>query len=264
MKQIEVVAVTHRGRVRDHNEDTVSVAGFQSGVVEGQPVRFVIDPVRPVTCLVADGLGGHAEGGRASRLAAATIADAAPSFHDQAAVVTAVVRANESVYAEMALDRTWSGMGSTVVVLVLTGGTWICANVGDSRCFLLRDDSLVQLSEDDSVAPAPGEATVATVVTQTLGGRPDATPITPHVIEQEVRPGDQFLLCSDGLTDELPAEAIEAELVKAADPRTAVEELLKATLVAGAHDNVSIVLVAVPEDDSDEHAGEPEEGTVHD
>jgi serine/threonine protein phosphatase PrpC len=148
-------------------------------------------------------------------------------------------------------------MGSTLVLLVLTGDRMICANVGDSRCFLLRDSHLVQLSHDDSLPPAPGQATVATVVTQTLGGRPERTAVDPHVLEAEFRPGDQFLLCSDGLTDELPPERIEAELGKASDPRTAVEELLRATLDAGARDNVSIVLIAVP--GGNDHI-EPEEG----
>ena len=261
MRHIDVVAVTHRGRKREHNEDTVAVAGFQSGVLEGQPVRFAIDPVRPVTCLVADGLGGLAEGGRASRLAAATITDAAPSFHDAEAVVRAVHQANEAVYAEMALIPSWSGMGSTVVLLVLTGDRAICVNVGDSRCLLLRDSHLVQLSRDDSMAPAAGERTVATVVTQSLGGRSRLAPVSPHVLETEIQPGDRFLLCSDGLTDELDPERIEAELAGADDPRAAVEGLLRATLDAGARDNVSIVLVSVPEEAAVQ-AGTAQEGTL--
>jgi serine/threonine protein phosphatase PrpC len=244
VRYIDVVAVTHRGRERGHNEDTVSVAGFQSGVVEGQPVRFTVDSVRPVTCLVADGLGGHAEGGRASRVAAATIADAAPLFHDTAAVVKAVQAANDAVYEEMAFQRAWAGMGSAIVVLVIVGDRMICANVGDSRCFLLRDGHLVQLSTDDSLPPEAGQATIATVVTQTLGGRHDRGEVEPHVLETGVRPGDRFLLCSDGLTDELAPEYIE-ELSRAVDPVIAVEGLLRATLDAGGHDNVSIVLATV-------------------
>ncbi|GAA2851031.1 hypothetical protein Acy02nite_34450 [Actinoplanes cyaneus] len=262
MRQLDVVAVTHRGRARDYNQDTVSVAGFQSGVLEGQPVRFAVDPVRPVICLVADGLGGLAEGSRASRLAAATIADAAPSLHDGRAVADAVRAANDAVYAEMAVRPAWSGMGTTIVLLVVAGERIICANVGDSRCFLLRDAHLVQLSRDDSVVPPPGEATVATVVTQSLGGRSEPTPVAPHLIEVDVSPGDRFLLCSDGLTDELEPERIEAELVKADDPVAAVTALLGATLEAGARDNVSIVLVTVPTEPPAEQAGTAQEGTV--
>ncbi|GAA4971135.1 hypothetical protein GCM10025331_75850 [Actinoplanes utahensis] len=213
-----------------------------------------------MTCLVADGLGGLAEGARASRVAAATITDAAPLFHDQDAVVRAVHQANDAVYAEMALTPAWSGMGSTVVLLVLAGDRAICANVGDSRCFLLRDAHLVQLSQDDSMTPA-GEETIATVVTQALGGTPRPTAVTPHVLETEVAPGDRFLLCSDGLTDELDVERIEEELVKAADPRSAVSALLRAALDAGARDNVSIVLVTVPEPPA-EPTGTAQEGNL--
>jgi serine/threonine protein phosphatase PrpC len=195
---------------------------------------------------VADGLGGHAEGGRASRLAAATVADAAASLHTAEAVVAAVRAANDAIYAEMALHDRWSQMGATIVVLVLTEGRAICVNVGDSRCFLLRGDDLVQLTRDDSPAPAAGETAVATIVTQTLGGRPAPSPVEPHVYQTEVVAGDRFLLCSDGLSDELDPGRIENELVKAPDQAAAVEGLLRAALDAGAHDNVSIVVAGIP------------------
>jgi serine/threonine protein phosphatase PrpC len=246
MSRLEVVAVTHRGRVRPRNEDTVAVAGFQSGAREGQPVRITVDAVRPVALLVSDGLGGHPEGGRASRLAAATVADQGPSLHDVDAVVAAVASANDAVYDEMAQTPAWSRMGATIVALVLTDGQAICVNVGDSRCFLLRGGDLVQLSRDDSPAPAAGETAVATIVTQTLGGRAHRTRVEPHVHHTEVRPGDRFLLCSDGLTNEVPADRIERELVEAADDLAAVEALLRGALDAGGRDNISIVLATVP------------------
>jgi len=136
-------------------------------------------------------------------------------------------------------------MGSAVVVLVLVDDRMVCVNVGDSRGFLVRDGHLVQLSTDDSLAPEAGETTIATVVTQTLGGRSERGDVEPHVLEGEVRAGDQFLLCSDGLTDELSPERIESELADANDPLAAVQQLLRATLDAGGHDNVSILLATV-------------------
>jgi len=206
-----------------------------------------VDTVRPVACLVADGLGGHAQGDRASRLTAATITDAASTFHDAGAVVEAVHAANDAVYEEMAHAGPWSGMGSTVVVLVIAGGDVICVNVGDSRCFLLRDDALVQLSSDDSPMPSVGSAAATTVVTQTLGGRHARAAVAPHVYRTAVCPGDRFLLCSDGLTDVVPVDRIEAELVKAADGTAAVEALLRAALDAGGPDNISILVAALPD-----------------
>jgi len=248
MNRFDVVAVTHRGRVRRHNEDTLAVAGFLSSAAEGEPVRFVLDTGRPVTCLVADGLGGHAEGGRASRLAAVVITDASPAFHESDAVARAVQEANAAVYDEMALVPGWSGMGATVVVLVLTGGEAICVNVGDSRCYLLRDRNLVQLSADDSPPPPVGAAGAGpvTVVTQTLGGSRNRSAVRPHVYRTPVAEGDLFLLCSDGLTDEVPLDRVEECLVKAEDEQGAAQALLRAALDAGGTDNVSIVLVAAP------------------
>jgi serine/threonine protein phosphatase PrpC len=245
MTRVDVVAVTHRGRERRHNEDTVAVAGYQSGVLEGRPVRFAVDTLLPVTCLVADGLGGHAEGGRASRLAAAVIGDAAPGLRDSEAVVRAVRAANDAVYEEMAYTPRWSAMGATVVVLVLVDGSAICVNVGDSRCFLQRAGSLVQLSADDSPAPAAGETAEPAVVTQTLGGWPAPAAVEPHVHRTPVEPGDQFLLCSDGLTDMVPLDRIEKEMAAAPDEVAGVEALLRAALDAGGRDNISIVLATV-------------------
>ena len=247
MSSIDVVAVTHRGRERRHNDDTIAVAGYQSGALEGRPVGFRADTVRPVTCLVADGLGGHPEGGRASRIAAATITDASTTFHGPQAVVAAVCAANDQVYAEMAHSPRWNAMGTTIVVLVFSAGEVYCVNVGDSRCFLLRGPDLVQLSADDSPAPAVGGTTVSTLVTQTLGGRPSPEPVTPHVYLTKVEPGDRFLLCSDGLTDEVPPDRIEREL-QDASLYGGVEALLRAALDAGGRDNVSILLAEYHED----------------
>ena len=245
MTAVDVVLLTHRGRERRHNEDTVAAAGYQSGMLEGRPVRLIVDTLLPVACLVSDGLGGHAQGARASRLAAATIGDAAHRFRDADAVTQAVRAANDAVYEEMAYAPQWSAMGATVVVLVLTDGEAICVNVGDSRCFLQRAGSLVQLSSDDSPAPAAGETAPATVVTQTLGGRPAPAAVDPHVYRTPVEPGDRFLLCSDGLTDEVPLDRIEKELAGAPDQVAAVEALLRAALDAGGRDNISIVLATV-------------------
>ncbi|MFI5907643.1 PP2C family protein-serine/threonine phosphatase [Dactylosporangium sp. NPDC051541] len=246
MNLVEVVAVTHRGRERTHNEDTVAVAGFQSSALEGRPVRLTVDTVRPVTCLVADGLGGHAQGERASRLAAAVVTDAAPGFHDADAVTAAVHAANDAIYAEMAHTPRWAGMGSTVVLLVLAGAEAICVNVGDSRCYLHRDDVLVQLSADDSPPPAAGSAAATSVLTQTLGGRSAPAAVAPHVHRTEVRDGDRFLLCSDGLSAVVPADRIEAELSKAGNGTAAAEALLRAALDAGGPDNISIAVVDLP------------------
>lgn len=246
MNRVDVVAVTHRGLRREHNEDTVAVAGFLSGVLEGEPTRITVSTARPVTCLVADGLGGHAEGRRASRLAAGVIADAGPTLHDDPAVVKAIAEADAAIRAEAAGSSAWAGMGTTVVVLTVNDGTARCANVGDSRCYLHRDGMLVQLSADDSPPPMPG-STVArtTVVTQTLGGTGSSSP-RPHVTSVAVEVGDRFLLCSDGLTDFVPEDRLDTVLA-GSDDLESLRTLLRDALDAGGEDNVSALLVTILE-----------------
>jgi serine/threonine protein phosphatase PrpC len=250
---IDAVAVTHRGRVRRGNEDTVAVAGFLSAAEQGEPVRVTVSSSRPFTGLVADGMGGHAEGGRASRLAAKVVTDASPAFRDPETIVAAVCEANTAIHAEAKVAGEWAGMGTTVVVLTVAGGTATCVNVGDSRCYLMRDENLVQLSTDDAPppvgSPSPGSRPVMKtgVVTQTLGGTVDERPVHPHVHQVEVRAGDRFLLCSDGLTDVVSVDEIEAGLNGSADAVDTVRDLLRRALDAGGPDNISALLLTIPE-----------------
>jgi len=248
VNRVEVVGVTHRGRVRPANEDTIAVAGFLSAVPEGEPVRLTVSSTRPVTCLVADGLGGHADGARASRLAAQVIVDASPTFADSAAIVAAVHRADANLYAGSGHPLPRGAMGTTVVVLTVSGADATCVNVGDSRCYLLRDGLLVQLSRDDSPPPSrPGPAVPTGRVTQTLGGRLTPAPIHPHVQRLSTIAGDRFLLCSDGLTDYLPVDDVENCLTGGGRPDDVVRDLLRRTLDAGGGDNVSALLVTILE-----------------
>lgn len=243
MNHVDVAAVTHRGRVRDHNEDTIAVGGFLSGAVEGEPTRLTLATARPVTCLVADGLGGHAEGARASRLAASVIVDASPAFHDAEAIVAAVGSADDAVRAEAALCPQWTNMGTTVVVLTLNDGEATCVNVGDSRCYLIRDGVLVQLSSDDSPIPAGAGGTRSRLVTQSLG----AGTVRPHVHTLKAVAGDRFLLCSDGMTDYVPLDDVEERLGAADDAVESLRGLLRAALDGGGGDNVSALLVTILE-----------------
>jgi serine/threonine protein phosphatase PrpC len=248
MTKLDVAAVTHRGVVRDANEDTIAVGAFLSNAHEGEPVRFTLDSERPVACLVADGLGGHAEGGRASRLAAFALADAWCRFGDPDSVTAAVRKAHELVLDEARWSPSWRGMATTLAGVVFSGGQAICVNVGDSRCYRLGDGMLVQVSTDDSPPLPPGAkpGTVTTVVTQTLGGTAGPIPVDPHVYSGQVDAGDRFLLCSDGLTDYVPLDTVETVLAEHEDdPTAAVRAVLDAALGVGGADNVSVILVTV-------------------
>ncbi|SHN38274.1 PP2C family protein-serine/threonine phosphatase [Cryptosporangium aurantiacum] len=251
MTTVDVVAVTHRGRVRTNNEDTILVGPYLSNALEGEPVRVVLSSPRPQPCVVADGLGGHAEGGRASLLAARLLGDAWVAGVDEAAVQRAVQAADAAIHEEAGWARAWKEMGTTIAGLVFHDGRVLCVNVGDSRCYQYDDGVLVQLSQDDSPPPPAGASPdwSPTVVTQTLGGGAAPGSVRAHVHNQRVEPGDRFLICSDGLTDCLTADAIEKVLGATTDPTGAVRALLAEVLRAGAPDNVSIVLATVAQEE---------------
>lgn len=225
-------ARTHIGCVRQVNED-----------------RFLDRPDCGLWA-VADGMGGHSAGDLAATAAIRALADLA----DGAGKITkdgirAVLdRANAEIMGFPRLG------GATVAGLVIDGGRFSVFWIGDSRVYLFRDGALERLSHDHSVvqelidagALAPDRAAShpqANVVTRALGT--DACPEIDWT-EGAVEPGDLFLLCSDGLCGPVSDATIAAELARhgldAADP------LIRRALDAGGPDNVTLVLVAVPND----------------
>jgi len=241
--KITIGAVTHRGRVRPHNEDTVALGGYLSTTRSGVPAWYDAETARPVLLAVADGLGGHQAGDRASQLALRVIADESDSLRSVDAVRDVVRTANAAVYQEMALNRDWLGMGTTLAGFVFVDEEAICFNVGDSRCYVVIDGSLVQLSTDDSPKSAGQDPDATTnIVTQTLGGTVRAMSIDPHVRSLPIAAATRFVACSDGLSDYVTADKIEEHMSSGGSIDTTLLRLLSAALGAGGHDNISIVM----------------------
>lgn len=238
MIEVAVGSGTHRGQVRDVNEDSV---------LADAPVF-----------LVADGMGGHEAGDVASRivveeLTALTGADAV----EPDAVRHALAACDERVRALTGDDGVPLGAGTTVagVVAVEHDGRpfWLVVNVGDSRVYRLADGELRQVSVDHSLvqelvddgvidAASARSHPQRNVITRAVGGAGGFEPdfwLLPPV------PGERLLICSDGLTNELDDAAIRAVLDAEADPQAAVDALLQGALDAGGHDNVSVVVVDV-------------------
>jgi hypothetical protein len=126
-------------------------------------------------------------------------------------------------------------------------------NVGDSRVYVLDDAGLVQLSADDNEPRRPGQHR-SSVVTQTLGGHVDAAPIEPHISTRPFAEAARYLIRSDGLTDAVNDTAITA-ILRSHDGGAAAFELWKATIAAGAPDNMTVALVEI--------ATHPETGYAH-
>lgn len=243
---LDIVAFTHTGRVRDHNEDSITVGEWVRNEPMVEPQVFSIDLQGPLVVLVADGMGGHNAGEVASRLAAERIGRLVSRADLDGAEIEAAVReVNREIFARMAEQPDWLGMGSTVVGLACVGGRAWVFNVGDSRCYRVQDGFLAQITIDDARdAPSdcesrPGRKSGA--ITQALGGAASFIEVLPHVQEVRVRPGSVFLLCSDGLSDMVTLDEMEAALT--ADLTTAARGLFERAMEAGGEDNISIALV---------------------
>jgi protein phosphatase len=234
---VRAVAATDQGLVRSNNEDAVFVGS-----------RLFV---------VADGMGGLPAGELASDILVQTLApvdDRPDSDEPLQELIAALETANERIEAAVADDGARDGMGTTVTALLLAGDRVAALNVGDSRCYLSRDGELTQLTRDDTYVQALVDQGVLTpddarrhpqraLVTQAVQGGP----FRPAGRMVPIRPGDRFLLCSDGLSDYVDDEVIAATLRDVPDRKACVTELIHRTLEAGAPDNVTVIVADVTE-----------------
>ena len=232
-----ITAFTHRGRVRDQNEDTIAVGDWVSVVDMPGPEQTRHELGTPLACVIADGMGGHNAGEVASRYVVRRLAGEPEELIDMRRAAQTLRAIDSELYRAMAADPDLRGMGTTVVGLVLAPRlVWF--NVGDSRLYRCEAGGLVQMSIDD-VPPGPRSG----LLTQTLGGSFVQSEISPHAGEEPLNAADRFLLCSDGLTDMLASAEIEA-CMKHAD-FDAASMLFERAMRAGGADNVSIVIASV-------------------
>jgi PPM family protein phosphatase len=256
MKLTQHAAVTDPGRRRRRNEDAYVV----------QPPLFA----------VADGMGGAQAGEIASRIAASVLRDSDGGTGEDA-VIALIQEANRRVYEAAVSDDTRAGMGTTMTAALVEGGTVRIGHVGDSRAYRVRDGVLEQLTEDHSLVAelvrsgklSPEEADVhpqRSVITRVLGTDPE---VDVDTFEVEARPGDVFMICSDGLTSMVDDEAILALLRQDGQPlEQRARGLVEAANRGGGEDNITVILFALGEGDPDDTATFPavadEDGTPDD
>ncbi|MBH5336089.1 serine/threonine-protein phosphatase [Streptomyces pactum] len=244
MPYTAVTALSHPGLVRDHNEDSLTAGPWTlCGTVTETPQTLVFPLGAPLVVAVADGLGGQPAGEVASALVARRLAALGPALDGEDAVRDAVKLCNHAVYVTADGAPELTGMGTTVAGLVIAEGEALAFNVGDSRVYDAGPDGLRRLSVDDNPPLPPGRRTTP-VVTQTLGGGTAFRPVTPHLATAGAAPGDRFLVCSDGLTDPVPDEAL-GELLRVYDDGRAAFELWKAAIEAGGPDNITLAVVRI-------------------
>lgn len=244
---LRVGAASDTGRVRQNNQDTSLVADDR-------------------LFAVADGMGGHKGGEVASGMAVAALR---ANFLDlsEDGLLEAANAANAAVYDAARDDADLAGMGTTLVAIARTDGPDLAfINVGDSRMYRLRNGELEQLTTDHSLVEelvregqlAPEDARShpqRNILTRALGIEAsvaiDADTVTPEV-------GDRFLLCSDGLFNEVEEEKIASILRRYTDdPADAAQELVRLANEGGGRDNITVVIVDVVEPDPDDDDGGP-------
>ena len=224
---------------------------------------------RPPLFAIADGMGGARAGEVASALAAGALEESGAGLGGEAHVVELIQEANRRVHERASTDAETSGMGTTITVaLIENDGTVTLGHVGDSRAYLLRDDRLEQLTDDHSLVAelvrrgelSPQAAEVhpqRSVITRALGTDPD---VDVDAFSVTAQAGDVFLICSDGLSDMVDGEQIEA-IVKThrGDLDAAAKALVQAANRAGGEDNITAILFELVE--GEPSGGEPDEQT---
>lgn len=235
MMRIRITAVTHRGLVRDHNEDCIGWTGWALTGDTPQPLSIEFEVVEPLAVVVCDGMGGHAAGEAASRLAAARLT--LPGLYetsDKASVMDQIQLTSDAINDAAQGNPTSAGMGCTVVGLVLRpDGIALVFNVGDSRCYRVEGRYLAQLSVDH-------RRTGTSTLTQALGGGVRVV-VEPDFYECELPPAQGLILCSDGLDDYADFPAVEQRVLDGGPELVA--GLRDLALAGGGGDNVTIVQV---------------------
>jgi serine/threonine protein phosphatase PrpC len=236
---------THQGRVRQVNQDSVGVFG--------PPRRFLRPGGPPVLFVVADGMGGHRGGEVASQTAVEAMRKAffrateeSPSTET---LRTAITTANDAVKARAAHSPEIMGMGTTIVAATTAGEKIFFANVGDSRGYLISKDEIRQITEDHSLVAEQLRMGLITedeaqesrhnIITRAVGRRED---LEIDVFEEEWAPGDAFILCSDGLWNQVSEPQIVMVLSEL-EAQPAARKLIEMAMTAQAPDNVSVVIV---------------------
>jgi len=232
MTPMRSIALTDTGRRRRHNEDA-----------------YVCEP--PLFA-IADGMGGAQAGEIASHLAATSVQYAELGDQEDDGRVRKLIQdANRSVYDRARADESTSGMGTTMTVALVDGDVVRIGHVGDSRAYLVRDHALEQLTEDHSLVGelvrsgrlSPEEAEDhphRSVITRVLGTDPE---VDVDSFTVTARPGDLFMLCSDGLSS-MVDDARILELIEEhpGDLRATAQALIDAANGNGGEDNITVVL----------------------
>lgn len=231
-----VGARSHRGMVREMNEDSILV--------------------KPGLYAVADGMGGHNAGEVASATAVKmldrlNLDETWASAKPETVLERTIDRINSCIYAMSLTDSRYSGMGTTLTAIILRGSCGVIGHVGDSRAYLVQGDTISRITEDHSVTSElikggglteeeAKEHPFRNILTRALGTEPSIAVDTYLLDLSDV---DYLLLCTDGLTSTLEEDEVLRIINSNSLPSTAVDNLVSTVNQRGGPDNTSVVLI---------------------
>lgn len=264
--EVEIAALTHPGLVREKNEDHYAVLRrYRSSAVVASSLQGEQLPgneeVATWLLIVADGLGGHTSG----EVASATAINAIISLSNK--VSSWIMRPSEDEFSERVKlyadaiqaalrdlseqNPALAGMATTITSVYLCGDQALVVNVGDSRAYLLRDQTIQQITDDHTIARQLQRKGVSQSATKrfrnlvTRSFNTDASKVEFDIFHLHLQPEDQLLLCSDGLNDMVEDDLILQEMSRAGSLQEACKSLVLAALEAGGRDNVTTVLARI-------------------
>ena len=247
MIEFEITSASRVGCVRRQNEDMILVdshfvrnSDYATTATLKSEDRYII--------AVADGMGGHNRGDVASN---DVLKNLQFYYHDlpmglgaseyYEAVVEWLDSINNYIASKGRADEQYQGMGTTLVALSYYCGDFYTVNCGDSRLYRFRDGQLTQLTTDHSLNELLGEEKHTNIITNCIGGGSTSSYADMIQITNDVKTGDLYMLCSDGLTDMVPDDKITELLAGGADANA----LCEAAIAAGGFDNVSTCIIKV-------------------
>ncbi|WP_330310195.1 MULTISPECIES: Stp1/IreP family PP2C-type Ser/Thr phosphatase [unclassified Streptomyces] len=233
---LRFAAGSHKGMIREGNEDS----GYAG----------------PRLLAIADGMGGQAAGEVASSEVISTIValdDDVPGSDILTSLGTAVQRANDQLRMMVEEDPQLEGMGTTLTALLWTGQRLGLVHVGDSRAYLLRDGVLTQITQDhtwvqrlvDEGRITEEEATTHPQRSLLMRALGSGDHVEPDLSIREVRAGDRYLICSDGLSGVVSHQTMEDTLASYQGPQETVQELIQLALRGGGPDNITVIVADV-------------------
>ena len=238
------------GLIRKLNEDSIAAVTFEVRSHEGILSAGLF--------AVADGMGGHNAGETASDLAVRTFQAqclsallTTPSTATPISVIGDAFKLANNTVATAASERALQGMGTTLTAALIIGSDMYIAHIGDSRCYIINDREMLQVTRDHSFVQqlveygliSPEQARIhprRNEITRVLGYMPDAD---PDLIQVKLYAGDSILLCSDGLHGVVDPDKLALTVNSIQDPNQACVDLIEEANAAGGPDNISVIII---------------------